>query len=59
MKKQYGTPEAEKLEFDYKDAIVASAGVCYMALDAPAGIEGQVPCQPEPQPDMDVDSAAP
>ena len=25
MKKQYGTPEAEKLEFDYKDAIVASA----------------------------------
>lgn len=26
MKKDYGKPEAEKVEFDYKDTVVASGG---------------------------------
>ncbi len=32
MKKQYGTPDAEKLEFDYKDAVVASS-ICWYQDD--------------------------
>ena len=33
MKKQYGTPDAEKLEFDYKDAVVASSATCWYQDD--------------------------
>ena len=28
MKKMYGTPKAEKVEFDYSDAVVASSTKC-------------------------------
>lgn len=28
MKKMYGTPKAERVEFDYSDAVVASSTKC-------------------------------
>lgn len=29
MKKEYGTPKAEKVTFDYSEVVVASSTACY------------------------------
>ena len=40
MKKQYGTPKAVKMEFNYSEAVVASGSACDWFITHTQGFQG-------------------